>query len=385
MARQRAALTRVVTVAEQHGRRFRNKYMLDGKSVSDSFATEAEAREAAARFRREHAQEAGPTVKGLFDMWIAARKSEGKQEAACITLGIETMLGEYLDAPAASVTAKQMADAYDRARVRVSKYGRPVSVATHQEALKWTRAFWRWAVERGYVRRNPCETIRPLGKRNRRKPQIETLTELHRFKERAFARAYAGDRAALGILVSLYLGPRSGEVRGILARHVDRAVVPRLVVAGTKTENAYRAIRVQAPEVWELLCRAADEAKSPTERLIPHHQQTLLARVKEIGREIGLPEEVADKLTFQSLRGMAASLATQGDAAGAAIASLLGHSSFKITKAHYSTIESQTQAQQRANVAVLDGGTAGDEMSPNRSQPSASAVTAQDHTQDGPG
>ena len=66
---------------------------------------------------------------------------------------------------------------------------------------------------------------------------------------------------------------------------------------------------------------AAEAAQTPTERLVPHVQTTLLARVKRIGRDIGLPKEEADRLTFQSLRGMAASLATTGDAAAPGYAS----------------------------------------------------------------
>ncbi len=380
MARKRAALTRVVTVAEHHGRRFRNKYMLDGKPVSDSFETEAEAETAARKFAKEHASETGPTVTALYEKWIQARKEDGKPESASVRLGIQTMLGKHMEAPAASITPKHMVDAYAEARTRITKNKRQASVATAQEALKWSRTLWRWSVEKGYVRRDPTAGIKLVGKRNKRKPQIDTMTDLFRFRDRAWELAEGGDRAALGVLVSLYLGPRSSEVRGILARHVDRVAHPRLVIDGTKTENAYRHVRVPLPELWELLCRAADAATSPTERLIPQHKNTLLCRVRSIGREIGLPEDIAKKLTFHSLRGMAASLATDGDAAGEAIAKLLGQASCKVTKEHYTRPSSQEAADQRATMSMLGAraGKAGSGMVANQTQPDPDVVTSRD-------
>lgn len=306
----------------------------------------------------------------LIDKWMAFRKEEGLTEQDVIRNSLNTMLSAHFDEQATSITAAQMEKAYERARSRMAKgKNSVVSVATHHNALRWTKVFWRWAVEKKYVRKNPSQDIKTVGRPNKRKPQIETLSELHAFRERAFAWAYHGDRPALGILIALYLGPRSNEVRRIEKRHVDRgAEFPRLVIPGTKSENAYRSVRVQSEELWNLLCAAADEATSPNERLIPSKRQTLLTRVKTLAAEAGLPPEAAKKLTFHSLRGMAASLATKGDAAGRAIADLLGQSSFAVTKAHYATENSQAEGRAKANLVMLEGGRAGMEKAPNPSQ-----------------
>jgi len=130
-----------------------------------------------------------------------------------------------------------------------------------------------------------------------------------------------------------------------------------VVIDGTKTENAYRSIRVRSPRLWALIVKAAEQAASPTEKLVPGAQQTLLRRVKMIGHAIGMPKEEADRLTFQSLRGMAASLATTGDAAAEAIANLLGQSSYdKVTARHYATEASQLAAREQAAFRALEGG-----------------------------
>lgn len=372
MARKQQCSTRVVSIGEVHGNRFRNRYRVDGTLVLDSFTTKSEALDAARRFRKEHADETGPTVKARMEEWIADRKSEGKPDRLCIRFGLTNMLSDFMDDVASTVTAKQLEDAYARLRVKISpKYKRPISVVTHQEAVKWTRSFFRWLVHTGKLSKDPTTTIRLVGKRNRRKQQIETEGELLAFKERAFALAEAGDRVALGVLVSLYNGPRSGEVRRIEARDVDQLAGNRLVVDGTKTENAYRSVRILEPRLWALLVKAATEATRPDERLIPAHENTLRARVKHIGRDIGLPADVAKRMTFQSLRGMAASLATRGDVAAAAIAALLGQSGSggaKIMRAHYATPASQVAAADAATFRVLTGGKVGNGMEANRSQ-----------------
>lgn len=374
MARSKLSPTRVVSVAEPHGTRFRNRYRVDGELLLESFATEGEAKAAARRFRQDHERETGPTVSMRIEEWIAARVSEGKPDRLCIRFGLRNMLADHMDDVASTLTTHDLEAAYARLRVKVSpKYKRPISVVTHHEAVKWTRAFFRWLVESGKLSKDPTTTIKLVGVKNKRKQQIETEGELLAFKERAFALAEAGDRVALAVLVSLYTGPRSGECRRIEARHVDVVAGNRLVVPGTKTENARRSVRILEPRLWALLVAAAKEATRPDERLMDAHETTLRARVKHIGRDIGLPPDVAARMTFQSLRGMAASLATKGDAAAGAIAALLGQSGAggaKIMRAHYATEESQATAAGAATFRVLAGGkgvSGGDGMGPNRS------------------
>jgi integrase len=380
MAREKLPLTRVITVGEHHGRKFRNKYLVDGELVLDSFETEAKAKEAAKKFAKDHENETGPTVKARIEMWIEHRKSLGLIDRRCIRCGLANMLIEHMDDVATTITPKQMEDAYERLRGKITKYKRVASVATQQEALTWTKCFFRWLKEKGYVTKDPVAHIRPVGKRKKRKPQIETYTELFKFRDRAFALAEGGDRVALGVLVSLYNGPRSGEVRAIEARDVDQIGGNRVVIDGTKTENAYRSIRVRSPRLWNLLVAAAKAAQTPTERLVPHVQTTLLARVKHIGRDIGLPKEEANRLTFQSLRGMAASLATTGDAAAEAIANLLGQGDKKITNGHYATEASQLAAREQAAFRALEGGEgtpdAGVASIANQTQPEQQRATA---------
>ncbi|MFH0902307.1 MAG: tyrosine-type recombinase/integrase [Pseudomonadota bacterium] len=324
-------------------------------------------------------------MSAVLDLWLARRQQEGKRDSTGLPAALRLLLHDHLDAPISTVTHSDMARRYEHlAREYVSPTTeKPLAAATHQSALQWTRAVFGWARERGWVRKNPCADVKPIGVKNRRKPQIETLAELHRFRDAVMKRAQAGDTTSLGILIALYLGVRSGEVRSIRARHVDRGGAPRLVVDGTKTENARRAVLVQVPELWALLCQAADRAQSPDERLVDRCASTLWRGVKVIAKAVGLGAR-AEKITFHSLRGTAASLATQGDVAGRAIADLLGHSSYATTAAHYATPASQEEAQQHTRFRVLAGGrakTAGVDSDEYPPQADSGAATTQNQAE----
>jgi integrase len=215
--------------------------------------------------------------------------------------------------------------------------------------LSCLRTFGAYLVDEKIVRENPAAGIKPRGVVVKGKAQIETRRELLAFQAEAFKRARAGDRASLGVLLGLHLGLRSGEVRQLEARHVD--LDRTLRVPGTKTAAAARAVRIVSDDLWQLVEQAAKGGG----RLIPVRiSETLARRVRDIAVAAGVAN--ADQLVFHSLRGIAASLATEGGAAEAAIAAALGHASYKVTAEHYASPASQEAAAGERRFKVLKGG-----------------------------
>lgn len=356
MPRPRKATTRIVSVAEPHGNRFRNRYRFDGELILESFATEGEARKGAADFARAHANASSPAIGELVDEYLRARILDGLQPNPAVDLSIRNILGRLYDLPVRQVTPAKVAAEYERWKsTPLRKKNRPPAVETRKLAIRQTRKFLEWCVAKGHLSRNPARGLVESGKSNRRKPQLRTLRDLHAFRDEAFARARRGDRAALGVLVGLYVGARPGEVRALQGWCVD--IDRQLVIPGTKTDNAARSVRVLDAELWELLERARDES-GPRGLLVPYSKGHLLNVVRRIAKAAGV-ESPDGNLTMQSLRGMAASIGTVGDAAAEVIAQLLGHSSSKTTRAHYATDESQRAAATQKAARKLGNETTG--------------------------
>ena len=101
-----------------------------------------------------------------------------------------------------------------RARRCSELYAKPrgeVEVDTHRNALAAAKAFGAWCVEQTWLRDNPVEDVKPVGERNRGKPQLR-IDEARKLVELCFRLADNGHVGAITILTALTLGLRASEI-----------------------------------------------------------------------------------------------------------------------------------------------------------------------------
>lgn len=288
----------------------------------------------------------------VLDAWLDARRAAGLTIPDYYPRMMRKLFGPELESPLAGVDPERVKELYLAA---CSQSG-----AVNRTMLSVLRVFSKWLVDAGHRQANISEGIKPTGKVNRGKPQIETMREMHAFRDVVWKAHAHGDRSALAVLIGMYLGLRTAEVLSLQGRHVD--VDRRLIVPGTKTANARRTLTLppEADDLWRALEQRAVEV-GPSGWLIPgaHGKRRDRTALPEMVRAFAARAGVAnaDQLVFHSLRGQAASLATAGDAAIEAVARALGQApNGGVTRRHYTTGDSQRTGRARANLQVLEGG-----------------------------
>ncbi len=235
-----------------------------------------------------------------------------------------------------TITAITHADAtrlYETLTRRTTPRGTPISPSTHHVMLRRARAFFRWAVERGYLPQSPFERVKPIGQSRAGKTQL-TIDEAKRFKALALQRANEGDVAALGVLLLLMLGLRAGEVLAREARDVDDDGRMLWIQRG-KTKNARR--RLEIPEELQEPLRRLAANKQPQELIFgtnrkggPRNKGYLWFKVQALCDAVDVP-----RVCSHSLRGLHSTLALEAGATPHLVAAALGHSSFRVTARHY--------------------------------------------------
>jgi integrase len=150
-----------------------------------------------------------------------------------------------LDLPIGSLTVERASRLYLEYSKRPNRYtGRPLSPNTHQWVLLIAKCWAKWCVKTGLLSSSPFASVEPIGKLNAGKPQ-HTVDEAQRLNAHLLKRAAMGDRAAVGVLLMLHLGLRSGEVSARIARDLD-AEGRILIIPFGKTDSSRR--RVKVPE-----------------------------------------------------------------------------------------------------------------------------------------
>ena len=203
---------------------------------------------------------------------------------------------------------------------------------THHSVLRMTKLFFRWAVDRKYLRSNPFERVKPIGKAHAGKDQLR-IDEARRLTQVLVAAAELGEEGAIATFCQLLLGLRSSEVLGRQIRDLDDDGRVLWIPTG-KTHNARR--RLEVPDALRpYLLRLA--AGRPGERLIfggdreqPYYHIWLWRQVKKYCERANLP-----RVCPHSLRGLHSSLAVAAGCTSGAVASALGHGSFAVTAKHY--------------------------------------------------
>ena len=150
------------------------------------------------------------------------------------------------------LTAQGAAELYRDETLRVGRFGK-IHAATHHLLLRSCKAFFEWAVTRGYLAANPFRAVKPIGKAKRGKPQLRE-DEARKLSALLLSAASQGEEAALALSVQLLMALRSAEVLALRVRDVDSSGW-KLVVEGTKTANARRALPVKSEPLRLLLLR----------------------------------------------------------------------------------------------------------------------------------
>ena len=262
-----------------------------------------------------------------------------------------------LSAPLSSLTPARAAALYQAETLRIGRYGKVMAVATHRMVLKATKAFSRWCKRRGYLRDDPFADVAPVGRVNTGKKQLR-LDEARRLVTVALEGAHAGDRDAIGVLLMLLLGLRSGEFLARVAADVDDEGRVLWIPHG-KTANARR--RLAVPDVLQPLLRNLASGLGPEDWLFGaktngDHRGSNVARfaLRRYCKRAGITQ-----VCPHSLRGLHATLAITAGATSHAVASALGHGSFAITARHYVDPGAVSGAKTRTVVealgATLDG------------------------------
>lgn len=232
-----------------------------------------------------------------------------------------------------AITEGVAARLYEALAQRTTTRGRPLSPNTHHVMLRRARAFFRWAVERGYLVKNPFASVKTIGQSRAGKKQL-TIDEARQFKALAQRRADEGDVAAVAVLLLLMLGLRAGEVLAREARDVDDDARVLWIQRG-KTRNARR--RLEIPDELQAPLRRLIADKAPEQLIFgtnlkggPRNKTYLWNKVQALCSEAGVPS-----VSSHSLRGLHSSLALEAGATPHLVAAALGHSSFRVTARHY--------------------------------------------------
>jgi len=252
--------------------------------------------------------------------------------------------------PVADVTETQMQNRYDQ---RCEE----VAVDTQRNELSEVKTFWNWCVKKRFTKRSPAERIEATGKRRKGKKQLRR-NEARTLFSTALELAGKGDEGAVAVLAVIMLGLRSGEIRCRKVRDVDADEDGVLLwIDAGKTDAASRHMDVPEPVAGLLVRQAGD--KGPEEWLFPsptsstgYREKTwLLKVVKRICRAAGVPV-----ISVHGLRGTWATLTAEAGVSGHVIARELGHTSYKVTKQHYTRKGTTERVRARRMLHVVQGG-----------------------------
>lgn len=253
------------------------------------------------------------------------------------------------------ITSERAKGYYEAFRKRLRPDGKPISVDYHRSALINARSFLAWCVERGWLGENPLTAVKGVGRRNAGKRQ-HTGDETRKLYAVCLARAQAGDRSALGVLMALLMALRSSDITRRLVRDVDLdATVLRVSDGKTAASNRPRKIpEVLQPLLAQLVAgRAAGEPLFPTPYTSSgHHTRRWLEQAMERHCEAA----GVDYVCPHALKGTAATLLAATGALADQIADHLSHEETATTRRHYTGAGALEEAAAARALTVIAGG-----------------------------
>ena len=213
------------------------------------FVTESEAQRKKSTLTRKLERAKPRTIINMIDIYLEEKSATGRvlPYVACNERrGITRLLGAMIARDISALTPAMAELLYQQLTMQHSVQAkRPLSAATHRCYLDYAKAFFGWAVKRGYIARSPFAEVRPAGKPSRGKLQLR-IEEAQRFIDVALHRfAKEQEPMALAALVALYMGLRANEILKRQVRDLD-ANGQVLWVDFGKTRNARRHLSVPA-------------------------------------------------------------------------------------------------------------------------------------------
>ncbi len=233
---------------------------------------------------------------------------------------IERFFSDHLSRP---ISAFSKRDA-ERCYQRLIDSGQ--AAATHRQALKLTRAFFKWATKCGYRQDNPCEGIQPQGIINAGKEQLR-CDEARIWLAKTAELISNKDLGAMAASLTLLRGLRCSEIVNRTSRDLDNQGHTLWITKG-KTRKSNRVIQVPLLLTRPLLERV--QGLGPDERIFPRTPDWVSKMVKRICRLAGVREVCA-----HSMRGAYSSFSLLAGRGVEEIADSMGHTSPKITRRHY--------------------------------------------------
>lgn len=250
--------------------------------------------------------------------------------------------------PVRTITATIAADLYRRAQVGKS-------VDTHRNALAAGKAWGEWCVEAGWLKRNPFELVKGVGRRKHGKPQLG-IDDSRKLLD--YCAANPGQKTAAAACC-LVLGIRASDLVSRDVRHLDDGA-RILRVTESKTEAG--RLHHELPDVIRTLLVALTGTRPAASPLFEGNKGRgvrgdrrsrfwVRSSVKEVCAAAGVPY-----VSPHGLRGTQGTLATHAQQTAAAVSAALGHASTAITARAYVLQQAAKTAVGRRAWAVLDGG-----------------------------
>jgi len=165
----------------------------------------------------------------------------------------------------------------------------------------------------------------------------------------AHRQADAGQAGAVAAMTALVMGMRASEIVSRVVRDLDDGGA-LLWIPDSKTLAGRR--KLQVPEFLQPYLVELARGRDPQAALFGEHWRDWPRKwVQRICKAAGVP-----KVTAHGMRGLHGTLAVDSGITSHAVASALGHESFKTTAESYAKREAVAGAQQKRALAVLTGG-----------------------------
>lgn len=284
-----------------------------GRRTIETFETEQEALD----YRDELLKQVNErTISVALEAYYKRTEALGCSSDSVTTTKhrLQGLHAEMLDESLAALDTTRAQELYEQ-------YTEGRAPDTHRNALSQARTAGRFWVKQGWLAVNPWLDVEALGKRKRGKMQLRT-DDTKRLIDLALSQPEK--LGCLAIATQLLLGLRPGELVRIHARDLDCGGTV-LRVPKSKTEAGIRELEI--PAVLQPLL--IEHAKlSP--RLFPRKVRWCSRQLKKLCTLADVPV-----ITAHALRGMHATIAIRRGTTGHAVAEALGHSSPRVTAAHY--------------------------------------------------
>lgn len=301
------------------------------------------------------------TALVLYKAYLEAKGNKADSTRQTIW-AIEQFIHRHV--PLTFLSAKRCAKLYDDVRTRpLDKTKQPPSVDTHRSMLAQTRSFFKWCVEQGFLRDNPCAGVEGIGKRRPRGKSLGKDGNELRMKDAralygmAVFKAHRGDQGATAVLTALLLGMRATEIttRRVADLDDDQAKGDVLWIPDSKTPAGRRTLEV--PEVLRAPLLACCEGKKRDQYIFeaddgkPHWRDWIRKNVRRLCKLAEVP-----LATAHAMRGLLATLASERGMAGHLIAAHMGHEDVRTTMTDYARPGSEQLGTNRRGLKLLTGG-----------------------------